>query len=133
MIDAQAIPQSSFVRRSRVLDAKEFRDAVAALPSIKAGKALRVTLSPETLAVTKNAAFAFKRHLTEHIKEAKLKPEVAIRKGMASRLSTFPARPASRIENEIRPRSDSEHTRRIGRSERGWRKPSLFSFASPFR
>jgi hypothetical protein len=81
LIDAQAIPQSSFARRSRILDCKEFREAVAALAGIKAGKALRVTLSPETVQLSKNAAFAFKRHLALHIKDAKLKLEVSIRKG----------------------------------------------------
>ncbi len=80
LIEAQAIPQSSFVRRSRILDCKEYRDTVAALSTIKAGKALRVTLSPETVQLSKNAAFAFKRHLVEHIKAAKLKLDVAIRK-----------------------------------------------------
>jgi len=49
LIDAQAIPQSSFARRSRILDSKECREAVAALAGIKAGEALRVTLSPEAV------------------------------------------------------------------------------------
>ena len=49
VIDAQAIPQSSFARRSRILDSKECREAVAALAGIKAGEALRVTLSPEAV------------------------------------------------------------------------------------
>jgi hypothetical protein len=40
-----------------------------------------VTLSPETAQLSKNAAFAFKRHLALHIKDAKLKLEVSIRKG----------------------------------------------------
>lgn len=71
LIDAQAIPQSSFARRSRILDCKEYREAVAALAGIKAGKALRVTLSSETVQLSKNAAFAFKRHLALHIKDAK--------------------------------------------------------------
>jgi hypothetical protein len=55
IIDAQAIPQSSFVRRSRILDPKEYKETVAALAGIKVGKALRVTLSAETCAVTKAA------------------------------------------------------------------------------
>lgn len=81
IIDVQAIPQSSFVRRSRILDSKEYRETVAALPQIKPGKAIRVTLSPETQATAKNAAFALKRHLVAQIKESKLKLDVAIRKG----------------------------------------------------
>lgn len=40
-----------------------------------------MTLSPETIQLSKNAAFAFKRHLASHIKDAKLKLEVSIRKG----------------------------------------------------
>ena len=80
-LDAAAIPQSSFVRRSRILDSKEYRETVAALPTIKPGKAIRVTLSPETQASAKNAAFALKRHLAAQIKESKLKLDVAIRKG----------------------------------------------------
>jgi hypothetical protein len=96
LIDAQAIPQSSFVRRSRILDTKEFRDAVAALATIKTGKVLRVTLSPETQAVAKNAAFAFKRHLAEHIKTAKLKLEVAIRKGNEGEVALYISNPASK-------------------------------------
>jgi type III restriction enzyme len=67
MIDLQQIPQSSFVRRSAILSSKEYREAVAALPTIKPGKAVRVTLSPETQASAKNAAFALKRHLVGEV------------------------------------------------------------------
>lgn len=96
LIEAQTIPQSSFVRRSRILDCKEYRDTVAALPTIKAGKALRVTLSPETVQLSKNAAFAFKRHLVEHIKGAKLKLEVAIRKGSDGAPALYVSNPATK-------------------------------------
>jgi hypothetical protein len=34
LIDAQAIPQSSFARRSRILDSKEYSEAVTALTGI---------------------------------------------------------------------------------------------------
>jgi hypothetical protein len=80
LIDAQLIPPTAFVRRSRLLDSKEWKEAVAALPTIKAGKAIRVALSDETRQLSKNAAIAFKRHLMNHIKDAKLKLEVALRK-----------------------------------------------------
>jgi hypothetical protein len=59
---------------------KEWKEAIAALPTIKAGKAIRVTLSDETRQLSKNAAIAFKRHLMVHIKDTKLKLEVALRK-----------------------------------------------------
>jgi hypothetical protein len=35
LIDAQAIPQSSFARRSRILDCKEYRESVAALAALR--------------------------------------------------------------------------------------------------
>jgi hypothetical protein len=95
-IDATAIPQSSFVRRSRILDSKEYRDTVAALPTIKPGKALRVTLSPETAQLSKNAAFGFKRHLVAHIKEAKLKLEVSLRKTPEGIPALYVANPAAK-------------------------------------
>jgi hypothetical protein len=96
MIDLQQIPQSSFVRRSAILGSKEYREAVAALPTIKPGKAVRVTLSPETQASAKNAAFAFKRHLVAHIKESKLKLDVAIRKGTDGVAAIYVANPAAK-------------------------------------
>jgi hypothetical protein len=80
LIDANLIPPTAFVRRSRMLESKDWRDAVAALPTIKPGKAVRIALSPETLEMSKNAGIAFKRHLVDHIKEAKLKLDVALRK-----------------------------------------------------
>lgn len=94
-IDATAIPQSSFVRRSRILDTKEYKDPIAVLPGIKTGKALRVTLSAETCAVAKNAAFAFKRHLVAHIKESKMKLEVSLRKSPEGAPALYIANPAS--------------------------------------
>ena len=80
LIDAQLIPLAAFVRRSRLLESKEWKETIAALPTIKAGKAIRVSLSDETRQLSKNAAIAFKRHLMVHIKDAKLKLEVALRK-----------------------------------------------------
>jgi hypothetical protein len=96
MIDLQQIPQSSFVRRSAILSSKEYREAVAALPTIKPGKAVRVTLSPETQASAKNAAFALKRHLVAQIKESKLKLDVAIRKGTDGVAALYISNPASK-------------------------------------
>ena len=65
-IDANLIPPTAFVRRSRLLDAKEWKEAVAALPTIAPGKAVRIVLSAEIAVKTsKNAAFAFKRHPAE--------------------------------------------------------------------
>jgi hypothetical protein len=95
-IDLNQIPQSSFVRKSRILDTKEFREAVAALPTIKPGKALRITLSPETQASAKNAAYALKRHLVAQVKESKLKLEVAIRKGTDGVAALYISNPASK-------------------------------------
>jgi hypothetical protein len=80
MIDASLIPPTAFIRRSRLLESKDWKDALAALPTIKPGKAVRIALSPETLQMSKNAGIAFKRHLSDHIKEAKLKLDVALRK-----------------------------------------------------
>jgi hypothetical protein len=80
MIDAQLIPATAFVRRSRLLDSKDWKDAVASLAGIKPGKAVKIVLSEETRQLTKNAGYAFKRHLTAHIKDAKLKLEVSVRK-----------------------------------------------------
>lgn len=48
-IDATLIPPTAFVRRSRLLESKDWKETVAALPTIKAGKAARIALSPETL------------------------------------------------------------------------------------
>jgi hypothetical protein len=96
MIDLQQIPQSSFVRRSAILSSKEYREAVSALPTIKPGKAVRVTLSPETQASAKNAAFALKRHLVAQIKESKLKLDVAIRKGTDGVAALYISNPASK-------------------------------------
>jgi hypothetical protein len=96
MIDVTTIPQSSFVRKSRILETKEFREAVAALPTIKPGKALRITLSPETQASAKNAAYALKRHLVAQIKESKLKLDVAIRKGTDGAAALYISNPASK-------------------------------------
>ena len=95
-IDASQIPATAFVRRSRLLDAKEWKETVAALPSIKLGKAVRVVLSAETLQMSKNAAFAFKRHLQNHIKDAKLKLEVAIRKGNDGAAVVYVSNPATK-------------------------------------
>ena len=80
-IDAQSIPVTAFVRRSRLLDSKDWKEAIAALPGVKAGKAIKIVLSEETRQMTKNAGYAFKRHLTAHIRDAKLKLEVSVRKG----------------------------------------------------
>ena len=81
MVDVTQIPPTAFVRRSRLLESKDWKDALGALPTIKPGKAVRITLSSETLQMSKNAGIAFKRHLMDHIKEAKLKLDVALRKG----------------------------------------------------
>jgi hypothetical protein len=95
-IDLNQIPQSSFVRRSKILDSKEYRETISALTQIKPGKAIRVTLSPETQASAKNAAFALKRHLVAHIKESKLKLDVAIRKGTDGVAALYISAPASK-------------------------------------
>jgi hypothetical protein len=79
-IDAQSIPATAFIRRSRVLESKDFKDALAVLPGIKAGKAVKIVLSDETRQMAENAGFVFKRHLAAHLKEAKLKLEVSLRK-----------------------------------------------------
>jgi hypothetical protein len=45
LIDAHLIPPTAFVRRSRLLECKEWKEAVAALPTIKPQKAIRIALS----------------------------------------------------------------------------------------
>jgi hypothetical protein len=95
-IDANLIPPTAFVRRSRLLDAKEWKEAIAALPTIKPGKAVRIVLSAETLQTSKNAAFAFKRHLQNQIKDAKLKLDVAIRKEAEGSQVIYVSNPAAK-------------------------------------
>ena len=121
-IDATLIPPTAFVRRSRLLDSKEWKEAVAALPSIKAGKAIRVVLSPETLQMSKNAAFAFKRHLVDHIHDAKLKLEVAIRGRARGRAGDLRVQSGDEIatSDEIRSRPDRQYAWRTKGNAGGW-------------
>ena len=95
-IDATLIPPTAFVRRSRLLESKDWKEAVAALPTIKAGKAARIALSPETLEMSKNAGIAFKRHLVDHIREAKLKLDVALRKAPEGTPVIYVSNPATK-------------------------------------
>lgn len=46
--------------------------------------------------MSKNAAFAFKRHLMAHIHDAKLKLEVAIRKGSDGAPVIYVSNPATK-------------------------------------
>ena len=96
LIDAQLIPPTAFVRRSRLLECKEWKEAIAALPTIKPQKAIRIALSDETRQLSKNTAIAFKRHLVVYIKEAKLKLDVALRKAPDGTPVLYVSNPATK-------------------------------------
>jgi hypothetical protein len=95
-IEAQAIPALALFRRSRITDTKDWKDAVAALPSIKPGKAIRIVLSLETIELSKHAGPLFKRRLVDHIKESKLKLEVSLRKTPEGVPALYVANPAAK-------------------------------------
>ena len=93
-LDAQAVPALAFFRKSRITDTQDWKEATALLGSIKPSKAIRIVLSPETIALSKHAGPLFKRRLVEHIKEAKLKLEVSLRKTPEGTPAIYVANPA---------------------------------------
>lgn len=85
LISLDTIPKATRNRASKITLTPEWKEALTALHKIKAGKALEIKFSSETLKLGKATAQRFKRLLIRELKQKRLDDLKAFFRGKDSR------------------------------------------------